>query len=192
MSGHDQEIMLGTGRLLGLFFGLVIVCALFFSMGFLLGRRTVPEAAAATKPPSLVSTAQSKPSPTHAESKPDCATPAACADAAKEDLTFYKAVEQNAPKARLEPASPPDPAKPEHPSRAAASGYMVQVAAVSKQEDAEALVHALRRKSYRVLAASAAGDKLYHVQVGPFGDLKDAEATRTKLISDGYNPILKK
>jgi cell division protein FtsN len=30
------------------------------------------------------------------------------------------------------------------------------------------------------------------VQIGPFNDIKEAEATRAKLISDGYNPILKK
>jgi hypothetical protein len=30
------------------------------------------------------------------------------------------------------------------------------------------------------------------VQVGPFGDIKDAEAMRSRLINDGYNPILKK
>src|SRR3954453_23362937 len=38
---HDTEITLGTGRLLGLFFGLVIVCALFFGLGFSMGRNSV-------------------------------------------------------------------------------------------------------------------------------------------------------
>jgi hypothetical protein len=28
--------------------------------------------------------------------------------------------------------------------------------------------------------------------VGPFTDIKDAESMRAKLVSDGYNPILKK
>ena len=37
---QDQEITLGTGRLLGLFFGLVVICALFFSLGFSLGKRS--------------------------------------------------------------------------------------------------------------------------------------------------------
>jgi DedD protein len=35
-------------------------------------------------------------------------------------------------------------------------------------------------------------DKLFHVQVGPFADIKEAESMRSKLLSDGYNPILKK
>jgi DedD protein len=42
------------------------------------------------------------------------------------------------------------------------------------------------------VAAQVATDKLFRVQVGPFSDIKDAEAMRTKLIGDGYSPILKK
>ena len=35
------------------------------------------------------------------------------------------------------------------------------------------------------------GDPLFHVQVGPFTDKKDAEAMRTRLAGDGYNAIVK-
>ena len=41
-------------------------------------------------------------------------------------------------------------------------------------------------------ANNPAADKFYHVQVGPYAELKDAEAMRGRLISDGYNPIVKK
>ena len=72
-------------------------------------------------------------------------------------------------------------------------GYFVQVAAVSKQDDAQALVDALKKKQYPAFTANTTpSDKLFHVQVGPFADLKDAEATKAKLVSDGYNPILKR
>ena len=72
-------------------------------------------------------------------------------------------------------------------------GYFVQVAAVSKQEDAESLVDALKKKEYPAFVAnSVTTDKLFRVQLGPFGDIKEAEATRTRLINDGYSPILKK
>ena len=37
---QDTEIILGTGRMLALFFTLVLVCAFFFAIGFSLGRRT--------------------------------------------------------------------------------------------------------------------------------------------------------
>lgn len=73
------------------------------------------------------------------------------------------------------------------------STYLVQVAAVSKPDDAEALVEALKKKQYPAFVASnSTTDKLYRVQVGPFGDIKEAEAMRTRLINDGYSPILKK
>ena len=37
---QDTEITLGTGKLLGIFFVVVIVCAVFFTMGYLLGKST--------------------------------------------------------------------------------------------------------------------------------------------------------
>ena len=70
---------------------------------------------------------------------------------------------------------------------------LCQVAAVSKKEDAEALVGALKKKNYPVfLAANAPNDSLFRVQVGPFNDFKDAEAMRGRLAGDGYSPIVKK
>ena len=41
-SSEDTEITLGTGKLLVLFFGLVGVCALFFALGYSLGRKSEP------------------------------------------------------------------------------------------------------------------------------------------------------
>jgi cell division septation protein DedD len=69
----------------------------------------------------------------------------------------------------------------------------VQVAAVSRQEDAESLVEALKKKQYPAFTANNDSiDKFYHVQVGPYADIKEAEAMRARLIGDGYNPIVKK
>jgi DedD protein len=201
MEAQDQEVTLGTGRLLGLFFGLVVVCALFFSLGFTLGRRSTPETVAAAGPNAPATVTDSRPSASRTATKPDAEAPSK-----SEELTFYKAVEQNAPAARLETRPSTRPAaqvtartveskalgRDTPRMYSAGSGYMVQVAAVTKQDDAEALVHALRRKSYPVIMTSGPADKLYHVQVGPFGDIKDAEGMRAKLIGDGYNPIVKK
>ncbi len=189
---QDTEISLGTGRLLGLFFGLVILCALFFSVGYSLGHNagrtetSVSAAAPATLPAPVAVAAGAKPSPARSD------TPST-----SDELTFYKSVEQNKPKAQLEPAPAPNSNAPTaaeaiQPAKAALEGYTVQVAAVSKQEDAEALVGALRKKQYPVFINSNAGDKLFHVQVGPFSDLKDAESIKARLASDGYNAIVKK
>ena len=71
---------------------------------------------------------------------------------------------------------------------------VVQIAAVSREDDAVALAGALRKKNYNVFVVNnpVTNDKFYHVQVGPFSTVTEAEATKAKLVAEGYNPIIKK
>ena len=71
---------------------------------------------------------------------------------------------------------------------------VVQIAAVSREDDAVALAGALRKKNYNVFVVNnpVTNDKFYHVQVGPFSSVADAEATKAKLVAEGYNPIIKR
>lgn len=200
-SSEDTEITLGTGKLLFLFFALVGVCALFFALGYSLGRKSEP---------SLATNAATTPQVSSNASKSTSASTNAA-----QPMTFYKAVEQKDANAQLTPptdaktdttaaaaTSPTTTASPaptpganpnESPTALPTSGYFVQVAAVSKPEDAEALVDALKKKEYPAFVASQVStDKLFRVQLGPFADVKEAEAMRTRLIADGYSPILKK
>ncbi|HKN32003.1 MAG TPA: SPOR domain-containing protein [Terriglobales bacterium] len=196
---QDTEITLGTGKMLALFFGLVALCAVFFGVGYSLGRSS-------SRP---VLAADAAGSPAAGAPRSTTAKPATPDNATKpSDLTFYKTVEQKDADPQLTPAdagstppalapaqntnTPTQPAPPDPATIAGTSSYYVQVAAVTKEEDAQALVDALRKKQYPAFTNSAATDKLFHVQVGPYADIKDAEAMRGKLISDGYNPILKK
>lgn len=195
-SAQDTEITLGTGKLLVLFFGLVGICALFFALGYSLGRKTEPTTTAASAATPQVSSNTSK---------------ASGAASANPQMTFYKSVEGKDANPQLTPpadnkndasggaaanagSSTPQANNGVDPATAMpTSGYFVQVAAVSKQEDADALVDALKKKDYPAFVASAAAnDKLFRVQLGPFSDVKDAEGTRAKLVADGYSPILKK
>jgi len=193
---HDTEITLGTGRMLALFFGLVVLCAVFFAIGFSLGKRAATPGSAGIPATSGESSA--------AVVRPSAAKNTQLAPAA-EDLSFYKTVgEKNAdtglapqePQAQPAAASAAEPPKGDASAVAAApasGSYYVQVAAVSRQEDAESLVEALKKKQYPAFATNnSAADKFYHVQVGPYADLKEAEAMRARLIGDGYNPIVKK
>ncbi len=206
-SSQDTEITLGSGKLLGLFFFLVAVCAVFFGLGYTLGRKADVGLASSGAPAALqTSSNASKPASSSTQPAPP--------------MTFYKAVEQKEANPQLTPASADAGPTGANPSSAASSpaasgtpaapsgqeasppdstialptnGYFVQVAAVSKQEDADALVDALKKKQYPAfVAANASTDKLFRVQVGPFSDVKDAEAMRARLINDGYSPILKK
>ena len=199
-SAQDTEITLGTAKLLGLFFGLVIVCAVFFALGYTLGRKT--DAALPTTPGSPAATSS------------NATKPAGSATQTAPPMTFYKAVEQKDANAQLTPAASNEPtptasATESHPTPSSSgappvqsatspdpmtlptSGYFVQVAAVSKPDDAQALVDALKKKEYAAFVANST-DKLFRVQIGPFADIKEAEATRGRLINDGYSPILKK
>ena len=194
-TAEDTEITLGTGKLLVLFFGLVGVCALFFALGYSLGRKSEPTIVAAS----------AAVAPANPGAKANGGSTAA-------PMTFYKSVEQKDANPELTPAAdsktdtaaaatpananttPTTPAgTPDSTTILPTGGYFVQVAAVSKQEDADSLVDALKKKQYPAfVAAQVTSDKLFRVQVGPFQDLKDAEAMRARLIGDGYSPIVKK
>jgi cell division septation protein DedD len=199
-SSEDTEITLGTGKLLVLFFALVGGFALFFAFGYSLGRKSEPAIAAA-----------SAASPQVAPNTNKASSGSGAAGAAAAPMTFYKSVEQKDANPQLTPAADaktdtaaapasasPGPAQttPANPSDPTltlpTAGYFVQVAAVTKQEDAEALVDALKNKQYPAFVAPQSSDKFFRVQVGPFSDIKDAEAMRTRLVGDGYSPIVKK
>lgn len=68
---------------------------------------------------------------------------------------------------------------------------MVQVAAVSRQQDADVLISVLKQHGFSATAHTAPADHFLHVQVGPFATRAQAVATRTQLLNDGYNAILK-
>ena len=186
--GYDTEITLGTGKMLALFFGLVILCAVFFGMGFSMGRNS------AKATPELLPSPSEGSRPTAKNETPAVSTPAAQTTSAPAVQTT---ADNTAPASAAQPATTPaDQSQNAAAAQGTASqpnaGFYVQVAAVSKQEDAEALVDSLKGHQYQAFIANQPSDKLFHVQVGPFTDVKDAEAMRTKLVNDGYNPILKK
>ncbi len=191
---QDTEITLGTGKLLGIFFGLVLLCSVFFTMGYLLGRNNssgskteiiggdASGGAAVHKPSAVNKTNDTGPAGNGTASHPSQA-PAGSSTAPASTSSA----------ATLMPASSSTAATVDAQNGAPSGAtYMVQVAAVSKREDADILVSALQKKQYPVFVASAPGDSLFHVQVGPFTDPRDAESMRSRLSGDGYNAIVKK
>ncbi len=77
------------------------------------------------------------------------------------------------------------------PAATGTGTFIVQVAAVSHQEDAELLDSALKQRGYAVFVRQEAQDHLLHVQVGPFATRRDADLIRQRLLADGYNALLK-
>ena len=206
----DREISLGTGTVLAIFLALALVCSLFFGLGYSMGRKSTPPAPViAAAAPSSMSTSQGeKPAPgtlTSPESN-------SAASTQKSDLQIVQPLEEGSAK---DPASSPGSSKAGSHDRSLAAARppqesqdsvptaipaavipgapatYVQIAAVSRKEDADLLLAALKHRGYTGLVRQQAQDKLLHIQVGPFPSKKDAETMRQRLITDGYNPIIK-
>src|SRR3954468_16054129 len=181
-----EENTFSIPKALSLFFGVVLLAGLFFGAGYHMGHTAAlnQQAVSAQVPviPASVVPAKEK--------------PAAALEATPEPVAEAPAPEpvvQETDPATAKQSAQPARGKSESKGAVAQGGsFTVQVAAVRHQEDAEALLGALRKKEYPVFLASAASDSLFHVQVGPFLSQKEAEGMRARLSGDGYNAILKK
>jgi DedD protein len=216
----EREISLNAATILGIFFLLALICAIFFGFGYTLGRKSAPSPTAETLagPTSTVvvtPTPSNKPAPgSRAVDLSSAATQTAptITDSADNQRPQPTQIAQpaepsyqtSAPQQVIIPTPKSDSAAPHRnaavsvaapaarPTAAPpAAVFMVQIAAVSHQEDAEVLRTALERRSYNINIVRVPQDKLLHVQIGPFNNRKDAEATRQRLLNDGYNAIVK-
>jgi cell division septation protein DedD len=193
---RERELTLGTGVILGIFLALVVLCGAFFGFGYKMGsRQPVPLGAAASTEgaqPSSGMFSGFKPaagSPM-GSSAASGSQPAAVASGPREARGGAPSAPSAPPVAApVAHAATPVVTAPEQP--AATGNFVVQVAAVSHEEDAQLLVSALRAKGYPVNAQTESADKFFHIQVGPFTNMKDAAAAKQRLLADGYQPIIK-
>jgi cell division septation protein DedD len=72
-----------------------------------------------------------------------------------------------------------------------AGSYVLQVAAMHQSADANAVANSLRAKKFPVLVVNPTTDKYYHVVVGPYHDVKSADAAKKGLESAGFKAIVK-
>ncbi len=190
---QDRELTLGAGTLLLLFFALVLLCGLCFGVGYTFGLRTRSAPVARASAPGAAAPSENKtekPSPTlsSAATAPATDTSATAPTPIADDLTAAtESPDQGAPTPESASQTPT-----QNPiSASLPPSIMVQVAAVSDRTDAEVLLDALRKRGYPVTLAHLPSDNLMHIQVGPFSTRADALATRQKLLSDGYNAIVR-
>jgi DedD protein len=217
IEGKASEITLSTASLLGIFFGLVLICGVFFGFGYSTGRGTGSVARANTvmNPPASNGidgdeTAAAVPHPASLPVEPKAETqvsektesaPAAIPAPVMAPAVKVKeetATEEAPAKPALPVSNKPSPGRqsiaylpPTDTPPSTAGQPMVQIAAVARPEDAAVLVSALRQRGYGVVVRNEPQDKLLHVQVGPFADRTQASVMKQKLLSDGYNAIIK-
>ena len=178
----EFELILGNRQLLSVFFIVVILLGVFFTMGYIVGRNsgTLTADVAATpapdgKPPVAEPPAAKTPEPAPAPAAPTETAP-----------------QQPAKEAEAEPA--PERPKPEkvkaEPVRAGGSHptagqTYLQLAATSKHE-ADIMVDVLRKKSFKSMAAEIdERPGTYRVLVGPITDTT-ANKMRADLQGAGF------
>src|SRR5580704_4996098 len=137
-SSTDTEITLGTGKLLFLIFFLVGICSLFFALGYSLGRKSDGITTASAASAASTSTAATKPAGGDSAQQPPMSSYKSVErkDANQEQTAAAKS--DGFANASADSAPQPAANSPEAATTPAAGGYFVQVAAVSKQDDAEA------------------------------------------------------
>jgi cell division septation protein DedD len=209
---HDTELTLGSTTLLLIFFGLVLLCGLCFGLGYATGHKGTPDTAvlqpSANDQPSArqAESEQSKPvaEQQEASSEPPPEQPAdnqlsGALDASAQTSSAAPPASTSSATPQVKQAIPPTAnpvqagplaASAEAQANAFTGSVMVQIAAVSQQEDADVLITALRRRGYAVAARREPLDGLIHVRIGPFKTRDEAETWRQRLLSDGYNAIV--
>ena len=211
---RDREISLGTTMILGIFFALAVYGAALFGVGYSMGsKHSAGSAVAANGPTGSTTFNTFKPAPGN-----PIGAPAGGKQPPPEVVNVPYTPPPVAPARAIVPITPTQQAAQEADAEVAAarpstarlaapvatpvaptaaptptSGPLpvVQVAAVSHEEDADLIATTLKRKGYAVSIRQEAQDKLLHVQIGPFQTKKDAEAMRQRLLADGFNAYIK-
>jgi DedD protein len=201
--GQDREISLGTTTILGIFFALTLLCAVFFGFGYSLGRRStppvpVPASVTTGSDSSLAKPASGSPvdqaTPALPPSKPDAGTQSAVLpiDAPNNAAQDAQQTPEPPPIKTVSAKSPAKPAIVPVVAVSSTGSSLVQVAAMSHQEDANVVAADLKRRGYTVTIRHVPQDKLFHVQIGPFASKKEVDAMRQHLQADGYNSAIVK
>lgn len=205
-------------QLVLMFLAAVAVCAVFFSLGFVVGYNHAPSKVVPVTenvrpsgeiPPTVNSPSggSSQTSPQGMETEkitPESASipqpkqpapvrpKAAATKQSKASRTPKKAVPRKAAESKPVPA--PKPPTTLKASSASGFHFAVQVMASRTKVDAGNLVKLLKSHGYPAYVLTPqeanAKDRLFRVQVGPFASRVAADTTRDKLVGEGFKPFV--
>jgi septal ring-binding cell division protein DamX len=211
--GGDR--VLESRHLVSLFLGVVLLCGVFFTLGYVMGHNQYggPVHAAAEPLDSEV--------PSHPTPKPKAETaPTSTPAPAGNEWDFYskKNAEDTvnsmpkpnavrtapAPVAAMRSTQPSAPAanQPAAKSVPVAARFqapklnkgavVLQVAAVTRQGDAMAMADVLQQKHFPSFVVTPTTDNFYRVQVGPYPDVAAADSAKQALDHAGFIAIIKR
>lgn len=211
----EFELVLGNRQLISVFLIVVVLLGVFFSMGYIVGRNSLPGGAEAARneKPKTDPDADSSSTTTSDVPAEDAATAPASGNLSNPgtippEITHPAQAEPPAlapkkpepprvaaTKPKPSPIAPkPAPAAPVHAAAAGepSGGQYWQVVATARP-DAEIIAGALGKKGFHVVLAPAPKEGVFRVLVGPLADAATQAQTRTGLESAGFkNPIIRK
>ncbi len=208
--GGDR--VLESRHLVSLFLGVVLLCGVFFTLGYVMGHNQYGgpvHAADSLDNPAPFGRPAVKPK--EVETSP-VVTPA------NNEWDFYTKKNDNhmdpVAKPLVNPATPspavtaravnsspvapvataktvPASARFQAP-RMVKGSVVLQIAALTRESDALAMADALQQKRFPSFVVTPSTDNFYRVQVGPYQDERSAEAAKTALDHAGFKAIIKR
>jgi DedD protein len=211
-SKRGGDRVLESRHLVSLFLGVVLLCGVFFTLGYVMGHNQYGGPVHAAESPDADQPV-GRPTP---KAKPE---PGAAATAApgNNEWDFYSkknaddTVNSMSKRAASPSASvaarPVDPAAPPVAPNAGKSvppasrfqapklnkgAVVLQVAAVTHESDAMAMADLLQQKHFPSFVVTPTNDNFYRVQVGPYSDVQAADAAKQALDHAGFIAIIKR
>jgi cell division septation protein DedD len=195
----DGDRSIGSRHILGLFFGVVLLCCIFFTLGYVMGRDQA-RVASRGELPGKPASADSNPPPGWSVSTPSSS---AAGKSGGETAAIPGGPAAAAPPAKTLPASTPAkaPAEPKRPPGAMGKfeppliprgAIVLQIAALTKDQDALAMASALQERGFPAFVLTPSTDNFYRIQVGPYADVKSADQAKRALESAGFKVIVKR
>jgi cell division septation protein DedD len=215
MQRFQEEKGFSAWHLVLVFLVAVAVCAVFFSLGFVVGYNHGPAKTSTqtetVTPSTNIPPTVNPPAEASTESSPQSVTtetvapsPTAHPPVIRPRPLAQTMAEQAMPSAKksreisnLRPSKPSAPKKTrsEPPAATAQNGrFAVQVIASRTKADAITLIRLLEARRYPVFLVSPkgspGGDHLYRVHVGPYALRSQAEGALHKLEREGFKPFI--
>jgi len=183
----EYELVLGNSQLLIVFFLVIILLSVFFTMGYIVGRNSGTETAKtnapadAAAPPARTDAQSSMPTPAATTPTPTVVDPVK-AEPEKPTAAHTATPPPSKPPIEVTAVTPSSPGEVITPI---AGQIYIQVTSVAKPE-AEILAEVLTRKGFKAMVAAGPDDKRFRVLVGPAKDASDAGRLKGDLEQAGF------
>jgi DedD protein len=201
--GGDR--VLESRHLVLLFLSVVLLCGVFFTLGYVMGHTQYGGSVHASDAP-----AHAQPVTPTPKTAKQPSTPSTSADkggwgtdepAKSDDPTIMPAPKPASrvtaptpvaePKGKSVSVAERQPPKYNPPPTVSKNSIVLQVAAVKQQHDALEMADELQKKKFPAFVVNSQADGFYRVQIGPYPDKATADAARHALEQAGFKAIIK-